>query len=366
MSALASWLQGGRRSGLRLLILYAAIGVDLFALQVVPLLALRLIGSFPSLIFIAKIVPFPVAFLMLFGIPFVIPILVHVALLHLAWRAIRGRIVRSWLLLPLGFYGGGYALHLASVHAAGAAAALIDAQDAAVHLSVDKPFRYLSEGNTDTLSLIERYRVDRVFRRYPGTVTTYYYARGTACDSAAHDPHHKPWTFKKDLFPYWRGEKTRQCILEQDNLPADWRYRINVTDTSFTGTKSLDVKSSDVTSIGTKFTDTSHRVDAFLFDRRQSKIFDIFDERDKRRLATIEVTSFATFPIVPVFVAACGIDQSFKRLGCAFGLLKAGPIIDAGFKPFRPGNPEPAQPADTWEIMPLARALGLEPRLPTD
>jgi hypothetical protein len=82
-------------------------------------------------------------------------------------------------------------------------------------------------------SLIELYRVDRSFlRQGDGTITTQYYAHGGECDNDLqgyyYERRNEPWAFRKDIFYSYHGKKTRQCILSQDGLPAEWRYRITV------------------------------------------------------------------------------------------------------------------------------------------
>jgi hypothetical protein len=317
-------------SGLRLLIAYIFLGAVIFALQLVPITGI---------------------FLMLLAAPLWIGLLVHVAMAHFAWLALRGTIASAWLALPVSFYAGGYALHLASVRAAEAEAAAINAHNAAIRLTVDRPFAYLRDGNADSFSLIERYRVDRSFIRQPGgEITTTYYARGADCDNALqgyyYQRRHEPWALRRDIFFHFKGNKTRQCILSQNGASAEWRYRIAA---NYTYAK--DQASS-------------------LFARRGTA-FEIFDERDKRSLGTIEVATFRTFPVVPWIVIGCGLNSAAAKWQCGWDLRKSGTSIAAGYKRRAPDDPQtnpftPSLDADTWEITQLARALGLEPRQPTD
>src|SRR5262245_25209880 len=128
---LETWVQNLQQSGLRLLSAYVLLSVAAFALQL------------PAI---------PGIYLMALAAPLWIGFLAHVAMAHFAWLAMRGTISRAWLALPLGFYAGGYALHLASVHAAETEAAAINAHNTAVRLTVDQPFRYLRDGNADSFS----------------------------------------------------------------------------------------------------------------------------------------------------------------------------------------------------------------------
>jgi hypothetical protein len=330
LSRFKAWVQDLQHSGLRLLIAYILLGLVIFALQL------------PAI---------PGIFLMALAAPLWIGLLVHVAMAHFAWLAIRRMISRAWLALPLGFYAGGYALHLASVHAAKAEAAAINARNAAVRLTVDQPFRYLRDGNADSFALIEHYRLDRSFlRQADGTITTTYYARGADCDNALqgyyYQRRHEPWAFRKDIFYHFVGNKTRQCILSHDGLPAEWRYRI-----------------------AANYTYAEDRASSFF--TRRGKAFEIFDERDKHTLGIIEIATFVPFPVIPWIVAGCGLNSGAAKWQCGWGLTKGGTSIAAGYKPRAADDPQknpfiPSLDAETWEVTQLAKALGLEPRQPTD
>jgi hypothetical protein len=320
-------VQDLQKSGLRLLTAYLLLGVVIFVLQLPPI---------------------PGIFLMVLAAPLWIGLLVHVAMAHFTCLAISATISRAWLALPLVFYVGGYALHLISVHAAEVEAAAVNTHNAAIRLTVDQPFRYLRDGSADSFSLIEHYRVDRSFLRQGDMkITTTYYARGDVCDNAPeYQRGHEPWALRKDIFYYYHGSKTRQCILSQDGLPTEWRYRITAN-----------------------YIDTKHQ-DFSLFTRH-GKTFEIFDERDKRILGTIETATFAPFPVVPRIIAGCGLNSGAAKWQCGWDLTKNGDSIAAGYKPRAADDPQknpftPSVDAETWEVTQLARALGLEARQPTD
>jgi hypothetical protein len=323
-------MQDLQQSGLRLLVAYLLLGLAIFLLQVLPIVGV---------------------ILMVLAAPLWIGLLAHVAMAHFAWLAIRGAISKAWLALPLGFYAGGLALHVASIRAAETEAAAIDARNAAIHLTVDQPFRYLREGNADSFPLIEHYRVDRSFlRQGKGTITTTFYAHGADCEKAAQSYYYQrrfePWAFRKDIFYNYQGAKTRQCILSQDGLPAEWRYRIKAS-----------------------YTYAQDRASS-LFERR-GKAFEIFDDRDNRSLGTIEIATLTPFPVVPWIVAGCSLNSGAPKWQCGWGLIKGGSAIVAGYKARAANDPQknpfiPSADAETWEVTQLARALGLEPRQPTD
>jgi hypothetical protein len=321
------------QSGLVLLVAYVLLGGAIFVLQLFP-------------------IPYVSLILMGLAAPLWIGLLVHIAMAQFAWFANNRTISRAWLALPLGFYGGGLALHLASVIAAEAEASAINARNAAVRLTVEQPFRYLQDGNAETtFPLIEHFRVDRSFvREGKSVITTYYYARGEACDAAPQGyGSHGPRVLKKDIFYYYNGSKTRQCILFQNGLPAEWRYRITAN-----------------------YTYAKDRA-SWLFARRGTA-FEIYDERDNRLLGTIEVATFTPFPIVPWIVAGCGLNSGAAKWQCGLSLTSltnGGTFIAGGYKLRPPDDPQtnpfmPSLDADTWEITQLARALGLEQRQPTN
>lgn len=314
--------------GFGLLIAYALVAGAIVLLQAIPLVGLVLI---------------------MFGGPLWIGVLIHIALIHLTVRATTGKASLLWLAAPLLFYGGGYALHLTSVHAANAEAAAIDARNASQHFNVEKPFRYLRTGSHDSLALMQHYKADRSFRMQNKTeVTTFYYKRGTACDTANQTWDYKrrdqPYASVKDLFRYYTGpDKIRQCILSSQGLPANWRYRIHG---QYTNSKNRPAW---------LYTQTGHE-------------YEIIDDVENRVLGKINYTRIWTFPVIPIVTAGC-ISTGSSRWECSFGPQTFSSAITAGYPkraaprkfPYRPST----DPED-WEITPLAKALGLELRQPSD
>jgi hypothetical protein len=330
VSRLATWIQDLQRSGIKLLVAYVLLGAAIFALQLSP---------------------YPGVFLMILGGPIWIGLLIHFAMAHFAWLAVRRTISKAWLVLPLGFYGSGFALHLVSLKAAQAEAAAINARNASLHLSVEQPFSYLREGPADSFPLIEHYRVDRSFMRQgKQAITTTYYAHGADCDNAAKGYYYQrrfePWAFRKDIFYFYHGSKTKQCILSQDSLSAEWHYRIKA---SYTYAEDRAAK---------------------LFGR-WGKSFEIFDEREQRLLGTIEVATLWPYPAVPWIFAGCVLNGGGPAWQCSWGMAKGGTAVAAGYKQRAVNDPQtnpftPSLDAETWEVTQLAKALGLEQRQPTD
>jgi hypothetical protein len=329
LSSLAARVKNLQQSGPRLFIAYVLLCVLIFALQ---------FFSIPGFLLV-----------MLFATALWIGLVVHVAMVHFAYLAVTRTISRAWLALPLGFYAGGYTLHVASIHAAEAEAAAINARNAGIRLAVDQPFRYFRDYWLDPL--IEHYRVDRSFTRDGNGFNMIYYARGADCDNARqnydYQRRNEPWLFRGNVFAYYPGDKARQCILSQYVSSAEWRYRI---------TGKL----------------TSEKDQAFSLYDRYGRVFEIFDDRDKRMLGTVEVAAFRTFTVVPFIIAGCGlIGGPEAKWECGWGLMKGKTSIAGGYKLRAADDPQhnpfiPSLDPETWEVTPLARALGLVARQPTD
>jgi hypothetical protein len=67
---------------------------------------------------------------------------------------------------------------------------------------------------------------------------TTYYARASNCNSTRQgyyfQQRFEPWVFRKDIFYYVNGKKTRQRVLAQNVSSAGSRYRIKAEYTSTT------------------------------------------------------------------------------------------------------------------------------------
>ena len=192
-----------------------------------------------------------------------------------------------------------------------------------------------------------RARTYRVTATFPdGGVPPTQFTGDNALQGYYAERRNEPWAFRKDIFYYYPGKRTRQCILSQDGLPAEWRYRITAR-----YTYAEDQETS-------------------LFTRRGTA-FEIFDERDKRSLGTIVVATFTPFAAVPWIIAGCGLNSGAAKWQCGFSLTKGVSYITAGAKVRAADDPQknpfiPSLDSETWEVTQLARALGLEPRQPTD
>lgn len=325
LSAKVEPLTGSR--GLGLLSAYALLAVGAILLQAIPVLGIVLI---------------------IVGGPLWVGVLIHIALIHLTVRALSQKASRLWLAVPILFYVGGVAVHLASVNAANAEVAAINARNASLRLNVEKPFRYLRTGQHESLSLMQLYKADRSFLvQNKNAITTYTYETGSACETANQRWDYKrrdePYAAINDLFKHYSGpNKTRQCILSSEGLPASWRYRIHG-----------------------QYTSPKNRP-SWLF-KRSGHDYEIIDDVENRVLGKIEYARISTFPIIPFVTAGC-ISVGSSRWECTLGPQTFATTVMAGYPklarakfPYRPStNP------DDWEITPLAKALGLEPRRPTD
>jgi len=303
-------------------------------------------------IYLIQVFPIPGVILMAMGGPAWIGFLVHIAMLHLGVAAISGFISRFWIAIPILFYAGGYALHLYSVELANDLRASIEQANAAAKVTIEQPFAFLSEGGGGAFELLEHYRVDRIFiRNGPDAtgkyqITTQYFAKGEPCDRANtgwwYEKRFEPYLMRKDLFPtYGPSEKTRQCIISQDGLPAEWRYRIK----------------SDYINTTSDF-----------YTKRFGRKWTVIDERTGQNLLSVEVGGIKTLPPIPMIYAGCMLNSGAPSWDCNFGLMQGADFMAIGYKKRTDnGNPFiPTKDPDTWEISALARALSLELRRPTD
>lgn len=94
-------MQRAYQSGFSIIFGYAAAAVGALALQLVPYLGWIVLAAWG---------------------PLWVGYLTHLMLLHLAGSAVLRKISRAWLVLPIAYYGGGFALHLVSVNRAHAEA----------------------------------------------------------------------------------------------------------------------------------------------------------------------------------------------------------------------------------------------------
>jgi len=301
-------------------------------------------------IYLLQAFPATGVILMFFGAMLWIGIAIHVAMAHLAIASLTKIISRAWLAVPIVYYVGGYALHLVSVRQVQEKIGEIERANAAVVIKVEQPFSFVSEGSPDTFELLERYRADRSFiLQGSGTqaaVTARYYAKGEACDSANtvwfYEKRREPFLMRRDLFASYKGgDKTRQCILSQDGLAGDWRYRIK-------GEYINEREAALYRHFGSRWT--------------------VSDDRTGAKLVSVEVGGFNPLPPIQTVFAGCALNSGAARWDCAAGLMREGAFIPVGFKKRTDGgnNFIPTNDPDTWEITVLARALSLDLRQPTD
>lgn len=310
------------RSGFLIILCYGLAAVCAVGLQLVPYLGWVVLAAWG---------------------PLWVGYLVHLMMLHLGGSAIAGMLSRAWLILPIAYYGGGFALHSVSLNRAHAEADAIElsAQQAAV--KVDQPFSFLNEAGAGGGELLKHYRVDRAFlKQGQGRITTQYFARGEACDDGIRNGRSAPRRQPALLFNLFDGDhdtdKTRQCILSQDDLPARWRYRI----------ERRELPRGDVINA--------------RFGWRYSAI----DETTGAAIVTVETGTIGTLPLVQTIIVVCWLYSG--PLKCDFSLERGSTLIPIGYKlPPRGYSPliELDEP-DTWEIGILARALSLEPRTRAD
>ncbi len=284
-------------------------------------------------------------FLMLVAGPLWIGILTHVGMAHLALMAAPGLIARAWLLIPVVYYGAGFALHLESAQRAQAKAAAIEAENAAARVKVEEPFTYLFRyAHEDTL--FERYRVARAFiTESDRTYSQYDYAREEACDGA-----NRSWDYKKrdqpylrraDLFPSYRGaDKIRQCVITRSVTSGEWRYRLE---------------------------SEALRIDDPINPVRGVR-WRIYDAASGALVTTATAATISTLPPVQTPIAGCTLISSTPAWKCFATLWHASGSVTAGYRkrvlaPRENPFSRSADP-DTEPVSALGHALSLPPRSP--
>jgi hypothetical protein len=302
-----------------------------------------------GVIYLLQLFPYSGIFLMLVAAMLWIGILIHVGMIHLTIGSLGGRISRAWLVLPAAFYIGGLALYCLALYDVRTQTNAIEQANAAVTIKPEQPFTYTftGYGYTDT-RLLELYRTDRMVlplgpKSRDGAATAYYYGHGDACDAANknwyYDKRFEPFLRVRDLFPQYKGaDKTRQCLISQNGPLEQTRYRINEESTN---TKSLLVDR-----YGTKWT--------------------VYDATTGAALLTTQSAEFSVIYPIPMIFAGCGLNDGAARWECGGELMKTFGYSGAGYRPDNTRSLYPSRDPATWAIRPLAQALSLEPRQPTD
>ncbi len=282
------------------------------------------------------------------GGPLWVGCLVHLMMLHLAGSGILGMISRAWLVFPFAYYGGGFALHFVSLNRAHVEAEAIEQAAQQATIKVDQPFSFLNASNGG-FELLKHYRIDRAFlRQGHGRITTQYLARGEACNDAISNrqdamrngeaPLLGQPSLMVNLFGgYHDSDKTRQCILSQNDLPASWRYRI----------------------------ESQYLPEGDFINARFGSRYSVIDETTSATLLTVETGVIGTLPPVQTITAICSLYSG--PLKCSVGLLRSSTLVPIGHK-LAPSGPYfvELEAPDTWEIGILARALSLQPRTRAD
>jgi hypothetical protein len=302
-------------------------------------------------IFLLQLIPYTGIFVMFLGAIIWIGLLVHLAMAHLAIASLFGVISRAWIATPIVFYGAGFALHLLSVRLVNNEVAAIEAANAASAIKAEPPLSFLADISIDSLELLRHYRIDRILiregSRANDPVTARSYARGEECSRANkgyfYEKRHEPWLLMSDLFPSYKGEgKSRQCIVSQYGVPAEWRYRISI----------------------------EHAPNESSLFQRFVRKWTVIDEPTGTKLLSVEAGGFKTLGPIPMFYAGCGLNSGAARWDCGAGMMHTSLLISAGYKPRISSSGGYAvrdvSDPDTLEVSALARALSLELRHPTD
>ncbi|MGO9432470.1 hypothetical protein [Rhodoblastus sp.] len=290
--------------------------------------------------------------------PIWIGLLLHFLMLVLVIQAAFREISRVWLIVPMLYYGGGYALHLHALRLAEAEAAKIARANAAQSVQVETPFSYTGDA-LNIVELLEHFRVAweqsskqdyRDGGRLYSVVVRTDVRSGAACDLPTlreNDPF-APWLVQPYLFPSEKAaDKTRQCLVRQmidvgATPMEDPRYSVKRTQ------------------------EFSHPPSRFVTP-------DLFrwtatDLRSNRVITEVVEGDFYTLPAVQTIVVGCALDSGTPAWRCGIELMGGSNGISVGHKRRTDGGYAFTYVSDpeTSPAYALGKALGLTPRTPTD
>jgi hypothetical protein len=293
-------------------------------------------------IFLLQLIPVTGIFLMFMLAIMWIGVVINIGMVHLAVASLLGTIALPWILLPIGFYVGGYAVHYRAVADVEAQTDAIEKANAASIITASPPLSFYIKGLF--VDLLELYRIDRlVLLRGNNTPTIYYYARGQECDSASPNYNYakrdEPFLLRRDLFLYYKGaDKTHQCILQKDGPAGEVHYRIEAESSS---SESYLIKR-----FGTKWT--------------------VYDVQTNMPLTSAQSAGFSVIEPIPMVLAGCGLVDNPSSWRCDAQMMKESVYTGAGYRPSNDPGAFRSRDPQTWDIGPLGRALSLQPRQPTD
>lgn len=267
-----------------------------------------------------------------------------------AWLSLTGKIGRLWVLLPVAFWSGGVGLSLTSAQRGQAAAAAVEAANAAVTWRAPQPFEYraVDHGAVGYSEMVERFRYTRAYFVGKDQGTVRFYAVGEACENASKGFYYErrfdePFLYRDDIFPSYQGaDKTRQCVLSRDmREPPIPPYSVTNKLSPITGD---------------------------WLNPRSGERFTVADQRTGEVLAQVETATIKVVAPFILFGVYCN-DGGFDRPATDCGIWPSyGKKIPAGYKPRTDkGNPfTPTTDPMNSRVGALGKAIGLEPRLPTD
>jgi hypothetical protein len=314
------------KSGLKLVLIYAAIAAVIFLLQLFPVTGVVL---------------------MLFLGMMWIGLLIHVGMLHIGIAAAVKRIPRAWLAIPILFYGGNLLLFAVTYYRANAESEAIERANVAARVQIGEPYTMLIHGSSP--GLIEWYRIERLYQHeYNDYFSTWIYARGAVCDAKRGAGLIEGFysVARADLFPDYRSpDKTRQCVLSRQGLPgdADYQYRIRPT---VTQTRSG-------------------------FRSRIDRQWTVTEEKTGAVVITAHTAKIGLWAPVALPLIGCSLNSGAARWDCGAAMLQWGPEVIAGYKAPPPTryvvfDPPPVPEPEMLEVSAVARALSLPSRRPTD
>ena len=273
------------KSGLKIVLVYIAIVVVIFVLQLIPATGIAM---------------------MFFLGPFWISAVVHIMMIHLALVAAGNDIPRAWLLLPGLFYGAGLGLFGFTYWRATVEALEIERANASAKVSISEPYTFLVHSNEP--GFIERYRVERLFQHYGDFFSTWMIARGDVCNRGRNDPliEGQYRVARDDLFPDYFGlDKTRQCTVMRTGLSdANYRYIVR-----------MDAKRS-----------------GDLFTERTDRVWTVTEEKSGAIVTIVRTAEIGSSSIVFFSFIGCALNSGAPSWDCGFHMTRDGRSVAAGYK----------------------------------
>jgi hypothetical protein len=149
--------------------------------------------------------------------------------------ALRGEVARAWLAWPAIYYGGGYGLHLWSIHEAQLRIATIEADNASTY-NVREPFSFSIDSYAPTTVFLQKFRIQAIYvgrnSAEPPFVSKDYIGDADECSRADPRSNTGPWRLNRfgdhadDTHPVGTQGKPA-CVLSVPHPTGDPEYAVD-------------------------------------------------------------------------------------------------------------------------------------------